>query len=512
VSKIFISYRRSDSADISGRIHDRLVPHFGGGSVLMDISSIPAGADFREHIKELIQQSGILLAVIGPQWEGGDTPGIRRIDEPEDYVKLEIEQAIGKPLPIIPILVGGRAMPKPEQLPASLVSLAYRNAIEVRSGSGFPMDMEAVIKGIEVYIQRPQIEGPAKMAQEAVRRGDELLEQKHYELALKEYERAQALDTANVDAWAGKSLVLCELDRAKEALEASEHAIGLQFQHARAWFAKGAALWLMKHQDKALDALENALAIDPTLIDAWVGKGAILYEQGRTAESIKAIDQALKLDPTRQDIWIAKGNVLRAEKRYQEALETYDQALTKGDTTVIWLHKAATLHDEQRFAEALAAYEQILTSAPENIEAALGKGIELRALKRYDEALKTFEQVIESTPENATAWVGKGDILLDLKHPQEALAAYERAIDLNPQMLGAWEGKTSAHRELKQVGAMLASAAKTLLLDAEVRKSVEILLNWVAGRGEQLTEELQQARIARKALPMTEQADKRLNT
>ncbi len=79
-------------------------------------------------------------------------------------------------------------------------------------------------------------------------------------------------------------------------------------------------------------------------------------------------------------------------------------------------------------------------------------------------------------------------------------------------MLGAWEGKTSAHRELKQVGAMLASAAKTLLLDAEVRKSVEILLNWVAGRGEQLTEELQQARIARKALPMTEQADKRLNT
>ena len=74
--KIFLSYRREDSAAEAGRIYDRLRIHFGDNAVFMDIDAIPFGVDFREHIREAVEQCGILLAVIGPNWFGpaGDSP------------------------------------------------------------------------------------------------------------------------------------------------------------------------------------------------------------------------------------------------------------------------------------------------------------------------------------------------------------------------------------------------------------------------------------------------------
>ena len=133
MAKIFLSYRRQDSAGVAGRIYDRLRAHFGKDAVFMDIDSIPFGADFREHIDAAVGQCDVVLAVIGTKW-AGETNGHRRLDDPRDFVRIELESALHRNLPVIPILIDHARMPGEADLPPSLARLAFRNAIDVDQG------------------------------------------------------------------------------------------------------------------------------------------------------------------------------------------------------------------------------------------------------------------------------------------------------------------------------------------------------------------------------------------
>ncbi len=154
--KLFISYRRQDSEHITGRIYDRLEDHFGRDAVFMDIDAIPFGVDFRQHLDEAVSQCDILLAVIGEQWLDcqGSSPGQRRLDDPADFVRIEIESALKRGIPVIPVLVGKAAMPAGPALPEGLKDLAFRNSAEVRAGRDFRDHVARLIRGIEHLTQR----------------------------------------------------------------------------------------------------------------------------------------------------------------------------------------------------------------------------------------------------------------------------------------------------------------------------------------------------------------------
>ena len=98
---IAISYRREDSLPIAGRLYDRLQAKFGKKNVFMDFDSIPPGADFRQHIKQMIEQSNLVIAIIGPHWLGEQPDASRRIDNPADFVRLEIAYALERRIPRI---------------------------------------------------------------------------------------------------------------------------------------------------------------------------------------------------------------------------------------------------------------------------------------------------------------------------------------------------------------------------------------------------------------------------
>src|SRR5262249_43554121 len=134
--RITISYRRDDSLDITGRIFDRLAAHFGRDAVFRDIDSIPPGVDFRRHIDEVLGQSDIILAIVGPRWIG---PGARqrRLASAADPVRVEVETALRVNKPLIPVLVLHAAMPQPDDLPDTLRDFAFRNAVQVDSGQDF---------------------------------------------------------------------------------------------------------------------------------------------------------------------------------------------------------------------------------------------------------------------------------------------------------------------------------------------------------------------------------------
>lgn len=146
---IILSYRRDDSADISGRIFDRLVQHFGADRVFIDIDSIPAGVDFHDHIHSALDNCGALLAVIGKGWSGPRRGRGSRIMDAEDWVRLEVETALTSKIPVIPVLVGHAELPTSGQLPETLAALQRRNAVSVDSGRDFHPHMNRLIGDIE---------------------------------------------------------------------------------------------------------------------------------------------------------------------------------------------------------------------------------------------------------------------------------------------------------------------------------------------------------------------------
>jgi hypothetical protein len=152
--KIVLSYRRSDTEEISGRIFDRLRSQFGHGSVFMDVDSIPLGVDFRRHIQKELEGCDALLAIIGPRWLGGGR-GLR-IKEEADFVRLEVETALQRDIPVVPVLVRGAKMPRPDQLPETLRDLTFRNAAEVDSGRDFHPHVDRVIRFLDLLLTKSE--------------------------------------------------------------------------------------------------------------------------------------------------------------------------------------------------------------------------------------------------------------------------------------------------------------------------------------------------------------------
>src|SRR4051812_21225570 len=129
---IFISYRRGDSAGHAGRLYDGLLSRFGDGNVFIDVDAIAPGVDFVERIRDAVASCDVILVLIGEDWismSGAD--GTRRIDDPGDFVRLEIDAALERGIPIVPVLVEGARMPGPQELPENIAGLARQNAIEL---------------------------------------------------------------------------------------------------------------------------------------------------------------------------------------------------------------------------------------------------------------------------------------------------------------------------------------------------------------------------------------------
>jgi TIR domain-containing protein len=149
MSRIFISYRRGDTSAYAGRIYDRLSERYGDGQVFMDVDAIEPGADFVEYIEDAVGSCDVLIAVIGRDWSTATNPdGGRRLEDPEDFVRLEVAAGLERDVRVIPVLVEGTAMPASTELPGTLAKLARRNALEI-SDSRWRHDIGLLIETID---------------------------------------------------------------------------------------------------------------------------------------------------------------------------------------------------------------------------------------------------------------------------------------------------------------------------------------------------------------------------
>src|SRR5215216_5549776 len=130
--KVFITYRRDETAAHAGRLYDAMVARFGEGNVFMDVDMAP-GVDFVERITEAVAACHVLIVVMGPRWATvEDDQGRARLADPEDFVRLEVETALRRPeVTPIPVLVAGARMPNREDLPPEVGAITRRNALEL---------------------------------------------------------------------------------------------------------------------------------------------------------------------------------------------------------------------------------------------------------------------------------------------------------------------------------------------------------------------------------------------
>jgi len=155
-AKLFINYRRDDTRHAAGRLYDRLTTHFSDDQVFMDIDQIEPGEDFVEAINRKVSICDIAIVLIGPRWlHATDASGKRRLDDEEDFVRMEIVAALRRNIRVIPVLVDRAQMPRKEDLPEALAPLSRRNAIEL-SETRFHADVNRLIEAIEKSLAVPE--------------------------------------------------------------------------------------------------------------------------------------------------------------------------------------------------------------------------------------------------------------------------------------------------------------------------------------------------------------------
>ena len=163
-SRIFISYRRGTSSAHAGRLADRLSAEFGGEYVFMDVDTIEPGADFVDYIEDAVGNCDVLIALIGDEWlECRDDQGNRRLDDPEDFVRLEVGAGLERDIRVVPVLVEGAVMPRAHELPEPLQRLARRNALEV-TDTRWRHDVGRLIETVHKVLEGTR---PAQAIQEA---------------------------------------------------------------------------------------------------------------------------------------------------------------------------------------------------------------------------------------------------------------------------------------------------------------------------------------------------------
>jgi len=131
--KVFISYRRDDAAGFSHAIHDRLVEFLPDERVFMDVHGIETGADFSKRLEAALAQCVVLLVLIGKRWAGSDESGGSRLQDPQDWVRLEVASALRRGITVIPVLLDGASMPTERTLSEELRPLTRLNAVDVRT-------------------------------------------------------------------------------------------------------------------------------------------------------------------------------------------------------------------------------------------------------------------------------------------------------------------------------------------------------------------------------------------
>jgi tetratricopeptide (TPR) repeat protein len=323
--KIFISYRREDSAGHAGRLYDSLQAYFGQESLFMDLVAIESGQNFVEAIEGAVGSSDVLIAVIGTQWLTCAGRDGRRLDDPLDFVRAELAAALARRTPVIPVLVDGAGMPPAEALPEPLKPLATHHAHEV-SDQRWSYDVRRLIQAIEKRAGKPSRMG------------------RRIRLSL-------AAGVALI-AILGAVLVVRSLQSPDEGP-----------QDADAYYSRGTEYLASGDYDRAIADLDRAITLGGRA-ESYYNRGLAYYSKNDVDSAIANWNDAINLDPREARVYRQRGNAHSVKGAYDLAVADYNRAIELEPRDVrTYYNRGLLFRARDETAKAIADFEAVLTLA-----------------------------------------------------------------------------------------------------------------------------------------------------
>jgi tetratricopeptide (TPR) repeat protein len=327
MAKLFISYRRSDTQMVAGRLRESLARRLGERAIFRDKDSIAPGADWTQAIETALSAGGVVVALIGPSWvTAQDATGRRRLDDPADWNRIELERAFARRCRVIPLLVDDAKMPTEAELPEGLKGLARSNALKLRDDD-WDSDIERLVRalGIDAAPSWTRRAAAAAIAIAVILAGgigywwlgavnpvkridgggstfrSDILN----DLRNKQYE---ALNLMSSDKPKAIRLIDDNLAAIAQALRSFPDDANL---HALAGYAAKNVYASSKgvlppetrktYLARARTSFEHALKLDPKNAGAVNGMGNVLFYEGRFDDAIRYHEQALNLKGGKYD-------------------------------------------------------------------------------------------------------------------------------------------------------------------------------------------------------------------
>jgi len=472
---IFINYRREDSAATAGRLHDRLVQVFGWKNVFMDVDQIPAGIDFVAHLNNQVAASNVLLVIIGPHWlDVKDEAGQRRLDQPDDFVAIEIEAALSRDIRVIPVLVDGASIPKANELRDSLKPLVRRQAIEVRQPH-FGRDVQALIERLREALgdkgglarwRGRALAGVAVIAVllligagsyvflgHLVERGVQ-----QAELKLEEERKAAEADANRkvMDAAAKaeqdrQAKAAQDAEAKRKADEAEQQRVDAQnaFNSGIGYFQKG-------DYDRAIASYSDAIRLSlyySTNPFAWLNRGIAYSSKGDYTEALVNYNQAIRLDPKNAPAFFHRGTVYGIQGDLDGAIADFNQAIQLNPNySPAFANRAFAYENKGDPDRAIADTNEAIRLDPKTPFAFANRAFAYMNKGDYDRAIADYSEAIRLDPNNAIAFYYRG-LANDRKgYFDRSIADYSEAIRLKPQYAAAFCARGGAKLMMKDSG------------------------------------------------------------
>ena len=424
------------SAHIAGRLHDALASTFGRNKLFMDVDNIPVGRDFEDYLKSQVTACDAMLAVIGPNWiDGKNETGQRRLDNPDDFVAIEIGAALARNIPVVPVLVDGARMPKANELPDSLKLLARRQAVQVRH-TNFSSDAESLVRRLREALG---------MEAAGARLGFELRPWQRTVMMA-----AVAGAVALLIGWGGYVYVRHAVEQraqqaelkmrqaeqqrlAEEERQASEAREAEEKRKAQEAEKKGMAASASGDLDGAIANFSEALQFDPKNAVVFFNRGLAYSNKRDTDRAIADYSEAIRLDPKYSFALNNRGILYSNKRDYDKALADYSEAIQTNPYNVqAFNNRGLAYFNKHDFDRAIADYSEAIRINPNYALAFVNRGNAYGQKPDYDKAIADYSEAIRLDPYNAQAFANRGWVYSKKDDYDKAMADFSEAIRLDP--------------------------------------------------------------------------------
>ncbi len=491
--QIFISYRREESRWSARSLRDRLSASFDPNQIFMDIDAIALGEDFVKAIETTVAKCDVLIALIGNNWlTSKDDQGSRRLDNPEDFVRMEIATALKREIRVIPVLVDGALMPRSPELPDDLKSLVRRNALRITDTS-FDGDCQRLAAAISLVLEKAATEeqereknrldpesraregsdkdknvpptpalsqdrGPAQAAIAPVMQSQRSAMRKPFTLRAPIVIIALLLIIGVI--WlAGSKLNHTDRETALVTPTASTPTPtatatatgtptpGVPSSNSDFYTNRGWDFYQKKEYDKAISDYNEAIRLDPN--NAWpYNRRGIAHDDKKEYDlAISDYSEAIRLSPSYVEAYSNRGNAYNDKGEYDKAISDYNDAIRLNPNYAIaYNNRGSTYDDKNEYDKAISDYNEAIRLDPNYANAYNNRGVAYYHKSEYDKAISDYSEAIRLDPNYANAYYNRGLAHAANKEYDKAISDYNEAIRLNPNYAKAYYSRGLADR------------------------------------------------------------------